>query len=49
MFTASLTNLPSHQLKWKVLPDTPWSYAAMVYNKFYKHARPCDYMYLDLI
>ena len=36
VFTASLGNLSSHQLKWQSLPDTPWCYSAPValYNKF---------------
>ena len=36
VFTASLDNLSSHQLKWQSLPDTPWCYSAPVvlYNKF---------------
>ena len=36
VFTTSLDNLSSHQLKWQSLPDTPWCYSAPVvlYNKF---------------
>ena len=36
VFTASLDNLSSHQLKWQSLPDTPWclSTPVVVYNKF---------------
>ena len=36
VFTASLDNLSSHQLKWQSLPDTPWCLSAPVvlYNKF---------------
>ena len=36
VFTASLDNLLSHQLKWQSLPDTPWCYSTPVvlYNKF---------------
>ena len=36
MFTASLENLSSHQLKWQSLPDTPWCFSTpdVVYNKF---------------
>jgi len=36
VFTASLDNLPSHQLKWQSFPDTPWCLSAPVvlYNKF---------------
>jgi len=36
VFTASLDNLSSHQVKWQSLPDTPWCYSAPVvlYNKF---------------
>ena len=36
VFTASLDNLSSHQLKWQSLPDTPWCYSAPVvlHNKF---------------
>jgi len=36
VFTASLDNLSSHQLKWQSFPDTPWCHSAPVvlYNKF---------------
>jgi len=36
VFTASLDNLLSHQLKWQSLPDTPWSSSTpiVLYNKF---------------
>ncbi|XP_065885765.1 cyclin-dependent kinase-like 2 isoform X2 [Dysidea avara] len=36
VFTASLDNLSSHQLKWQSLPDTPWCHSTPVvlYNKF---------------
>ena len=36
VFTASLDNLSSHQLRWQSLPDTPWCFSAPVvlYNKF---------------
>ncbi|XP_065885506.1 uncharacterized protein [Dysidea avara] len=36
VFTASLDNLSSHQLKWQSLPDTPWccSSPIVLYNKF---------------
>jgi len=36
VFTASLDNLSSHQLKWQSLPDTPWCFSAPVvlHNKF---------------
>jgi len=36
VFTASLDNLSSHQLKWQSFPDTPWCYLTPVvlYNKF---------------
>jgi len=36
VFTASLDNLSSHQLRWRSLPDTPWCYSTPVilYNKF---------------
>ena len=37
VFTASLDNLSSHQLKWQSLPDTPWCHSTPVvlYNKFF--------------
>jgi len=36
VFTASLDNLSSHQLKWQSLPDTPWCFSTPVvlHNKF---------------
>jgi len=36
VFTASLDNLSSHQLKWQSLPNTPWCFSTPVvlYNKF---------------
>jgi len=36
VFSASLDNLSSHQLRWRSLPDTPWCYSTpvVVFNKF---------------
>ena len=36
VFTATLDNLSSHQLKWQSLPDTPWccSTPVVLYNKY---------------
>ena len=36
VFTASLDNFSSHQLKWQSLPDTPWCHSTPVvlFNKF---------------
>ena len=47
VFTASLNNLSTHQLKWQSLPDTPWCHSTPValYNKFllaFGGRRPSD-------
>jgi len=48
MFTASLDNLSSHQLKWQSFPDTPWCYSTsvVVFSKFlltFGGRQPFDY------
>ena len=45
VFTASLDNLSSRQLKWKSVPDTPWCYSTPVvlYNKFLQTSEVCAF------